>query len=270
MKKFGKPGTVMPSQACAPCDHASSRLAPPRPRIVIGARNSLAAKPVPSTKHTAPPSGGAGRPRCSALSPAVCCISVVPLYSTCTRCTPIRSSGALPAAALSACAASFICGTLSPVRFASFTTAPPASSRQSTGTTPSSSGLLLFTRLITSPGSRSSLATSAQTPPRSACTMRDRWPMPRSVCRLRRRVNAVVPSNIKIIAMLNSAYFQYSSMIHSPALNSWNCVTGPSSCSLYSSKKRGIGIVKSLRPKRSRSVPGLSAASAGERPLEAR
>ena len=71
----------------------------------------------------------------------------------------------------------------------------------------------------------------------------------------------MVPSNMKIMPVWKSAYFQYSSITHSKAENSWNWVTGPSSCSVYNTLSVGTGTSKSLRPKRVRSVPGASVPS---------
>ena len=68
----------------------------------------LEAKPVRSTNTTTPPSGGGRRPPRAALSPPVCCMRVVPEYSMCILCAPIRSSASCPAAAESASAAYFI------------------------------------------------------------------------------------------------------------------------------------------------------------------
>ena len=185
------------------------------------------------------------------------------------RCSPAMSSGVSPAASVSALAASFICGTDSPVSVASLATAAPLRMSASQGTRQSSSAVALVSEMM-SPGSSSSLLTCIHAPLRSANTPRLLWPMPRSVCRLRRRPNAVVPSNMKIMPTWNSAYFQYSSITHSSALKSWNCVTGPSSCSTYSWRSEGTGTLNSLRPKRLRSVPGSTSVSSARSPLAAR
>mmetsp|Transcript_41840 Transcript_41840/g.98010 ORF Transcript_41840/g.98010 Transcript_41840/m.98010 type:complete len:819 (-) Transcript_41840:1372-3828(-) len=92
-------------------------------------------KPERSTKQTAPPSGGAGTEGTEeaeeTAEPGVAAMSEVPAKRVCTRCVALTSRRVLPAAPSSW---SFICGTDSPVRLASFTTAVPRSSKQSHGT----------------------------------------------------------------------------------------------------------------------------------------
>ena len=126
---------------------------------------------------------------------------------------------------------SFICGTDSPVRLASLTTADPRSTRQShgMGVSPAPGGLA--TEMI-SPGTSSSEDRFSHRPSRKTRIRVGVAPMPRSVRMFLMRENAVVASNMSKDAAENSAYFQYSSRSQSRVVNTWNTQTGDMSCSL--------------------------------------
>ena len=126
---------------------------------------------------------------------------------------------------------SFICGTDSPVRLASLTTAEPLSTRQShgMGVSPAPGGLA--TEMI-SPGTSSSLALTSHLPSRYTTIRVGVAPMPRRVRMFLMREKAVAASNMSKFAAENRAYFQYSSRSQSRVVNTWNTQTGDMSCSL--------------------------------------
>mmetsp|Transcript_2116 Transcript_2116/g.6630 ORF Transcript_2116/g.6630 Transcript_2116/m.6630 type:complete len:256 (+) Transcript_2116:3391-4158(+) len=177
-------------------------------------------KPERSTKQRQPPSGVAGTPALDASAPAeLCCEEAmieVPAKSACTRSAPSRSS-ARPAADGSSAftvSRSFICGTDSPVREASFTTAAPRSNRQSHGTTsligsggtaegptgaPSAMdeapvGLRGGKSETRSPGSRSVVESFCHLPQRNTCTAKGLADIELSVLKVRWRCMTEVDS----------------------------------------------------------------------------
>mmetsp|Transcript_67444 Transcript_67444/g.119583 ORF Transcript_67444/g.119583 Transcript_67444/m.119583 type:complete len:262 (-) Transcript_67444:655-1440(-) len=152
--------------------------------------------------------------------------------------------------------ASFICGTDSPVRVASLTTALPRSRTQSQGTTSTAAALLpsaampesCHLREIRSPGRRSVVVSCCHFEFRYTCRWKGLAAMPLSMPRVRSRWKAVVASSRTIVKRVNSVYCQYSSRSQRMAVKSWNMAMGDSSCDRRSSRKRGWAMDRRLMP----------------------
>mmetsp|Transcript_8587 Transcript_8587/g.34986 ORF Transcript_8587/g.34986 Transcript_8587/m.34986 type:complete len:433 (+) Transcript_8587:2477-3775(+) len=219
-------------------------------------------KPVRSATQRQPPFGARTPPREAAPLVARACMSVVPLKSTCALCAPSTESASL-AAAPSDGAASFTSGVDSPVSDASLTTAEPLMMRASHGIVGSAAGFLAPVPSAalppagspppqlnskTSPGSSASVLSSTQLPSRYTLTVSLLLLMPRSVLRFFCLPKTVLASKLRMENMLKSAYLGYSSSSHRLAQKIWKTGTGPMICSLYSSTKEGVGMLRLLSP----------------------
>ena len=122
------------------------------PSIILTSLPWDEVNPVRSVKQMRPLLGAGGIPEDELdLSPLHCSM-VVPAYRMCDLCFPLMASGSSVVSVIF----SFICGTLSPVRLASDSTALPLSTIRSAGTIAVPSFLSLeIARLTMSPGSRS-------------------------------------------------------------------------------------------------------------------